>query len=226
MILDIDSDILHRFRSVLPSGSRWQRGGGGRGSNETDWTILDCIYHEADDTYYALDLLAWKGFELFDCTAEFRLFFLRSKFSEELMPEVAKVSSKNEKRIIPLLYHDADPQGIRMAYSDRVPFIRDGLYFIIKQGYYNFGLSPLVLIWKDRACCRYLADGVKGPTSLVLKVGDELPEGGHALLTCEGVALGHVAREEALAHGIVAEDLLRFQITGAAEVPEVSFAHV
>lgn len=39
-----------------------------------------------------------------------------------------------------------------------MPFVRDGLYLLHKEGHYTLGQSPLALIWKDATCSRYLLD--------------------------------------------------------------------
>ena len=57
--------VLDRFASRLPGGSAATRGGDA-------YSIVECVYHEHDRTYYALDLLCWAGHALYDCTTEFR----------------------------------------------------------------------------------------------------------------------------------------------------------
>ncbi|PNH08614.1 Snurportin-1, partial [Tetrabaena socialis] len=46
------------------------------------------------------------------------------------------------------------------SYDDCVDFVRDGLYFLHRQGHYAPGAaaSPLALLWKDLGCSRYLID--------------------------------------------------------------------
>ena len=41
--------------------------------------MLDCIWSEAEQVYYVLDLLSWKDQRLVDCTADFRRYWLASK---------------------------------------------------------------------------------------------------------------------------------------------------
>ncbi|XP_028229430.1 snurportin-1-like isoform X2 [Glycine soja] len=65
--------VLHRFPSGLPSGAR---------KRDPSYSILDCIFHEADQTYYVIDMVCWRGYPLSDCTAEFRFFWLTSKLAE------------------------------------------------------------------------------------------------------------------------------------------------
>lgn len=54
----------------------------GFNSKRCDCTILDCIYVSALDSFYVLDILYYGVQSLLDCDAEFRFFWLRSKFSE------------------------------------------------------------------------------------------------------------------------------------------------
>ena len=72
-----NGSVLHRFTSILPNGSRASIAGSG-----DDFCILDCIFHEADSTYYIIDMMCWKGYALYDCSAEFRLFWVQSKLAE------------------------------------------------------------------------------------------------------------------------------------------------
>lgn len=67
----------HRFSSCLPEGSQSSQ------SFEGHYCILDCIFHEPNQTYYVVDIMAYRGYEMYDCTAEFRLFWLQSKLAEE-----------------------------------------------------------------------------------------------------------------------------------------------
>jgi hypothetical protein len=68
--------ILHRMTSSLPEGSAASLSG-------SDACILDCVYHEGDRTYYAQDLLMWRGHAFYDCTSEFRVAWLQAKLAEE-----------------------------------------------------------------------------------------------------------------------------------------------
>ena len=72
-----NGSMLHKFASCLPNGSRSSIAGSG-----DDFCILDCIFHESDSTYYIIDMMCWKGYALYDCSAEFRLFWVQSKLAE------------------------------------------------------------------------------------------------------------------------------------------------
>ncbi|GIL69575.1 hypothetical protein Vretifemale_497 [Volvox reticuliferus] len=78
---------LHRFYSTLPGGSPATTAGCGgsaaAAASSGDYCLLDCIFHPPNNTYYVQDLLCWRGYALYDTAAEFRTFWLFSKFQEE-----------------------------------------------------------------------------------------------------------------------------------------------
>ena len=58
--------VTHSLKSSLPASC-----------------CIDCIYHEQNRTFYALDLISWNGHEFLCCDASFRLSWLLSKIDEE-----------------------------------------------------------------------------------------------------------------------------------------------
>ena len=68
--------VLHNFQSALPGGSH------ATCTSADSYSILDCIYHAANRTYYVLDMMCWSGYLLYDCSAEFRNFWVQSKLAE------------------------------------------------------------------------------------------------------------------------------------------------
>ncbi|CAN6464786.1 unnamed protein product [Victoria cruziana] len=70
--------VLHHFPSALPNGARTKEVLG----PASMFCILDCVFHEPDQTYYVIDMICWRGYSLYDCTAEFRFFWLNSKLAE------------------------------------------------------------------------------------------------------------------------------------------------
>uniref|UniRef100_A0A7N0UY15 Snurportin-1 n=1 Tax=Kalanchoe fedtschenkoi TaxID=63787 RepID=A0A7N0UY15_KALFE len=70
--------VLHHFPSALPSGSRKKT----VPDPAQSFSVLDCIFHEQDQTYYVIDMVCWRGYSLYDCSAEFRFFWLNSKLAE------------------------------------------------------------------------------------------------------------------------------------------------
>ncbi|KAL3932705.1 MAG: hypothetical protein SGPRY_000599 [Prymnesium sp.] len=126
------------FPSSLPGGSRTR---GKALSCE-----LDCIWHEPSSTYFVLDAISWKGTQLVDCPAEFRFFWLSSKLLET---QAHVRSSTNPCAIFPLEYLPCSVVSLRHAYASALPYERDGLLFVHRDGLYEPGASPLVLSWSD-----------------------------------------------------------------------------
>ena len=157
--------VSRRFASALPGGSRRTK----HGKAEGDFCILDCVFHEPDATYYVLDTLAWNGVSLYDCAAEMRAAWTHAKLGH---PETAEcpeagfvsvddtdASAGNAFRFSPLPVYDADARGIRNAYDGvPVPFQRDGLLFLAKDGAYELGVTPLAALWKDARCSRHFLE--------------------------------------------------------------------
>ncbi len=49
-------------------------------------------------------------------------------------------------------------EGLQHAYSAAVPFRRDGLYLLHKEGHYSLTSTPLAVLWKDSTCSQYFID--------------------------------------------------------------------
>ncbi|KAL4439876.1 hypothetical protein ABPG75_002877 [Micractinium tetrahymenae] len=171
--------LFERFGSPLPAGGRGQPAG------EDNFCILDCIFHAPDQTYYVLDLMCWKGYSLYHCSAEFRLFWVQSKLAESgatsaFATSLLGVSSSSGgsgssmgngsgvgqpaaapaavRRFQPLPAYRCTPEGLATAHSGPVSFQRDGLLLLHKEGQYLSGQTPLALLWKDAASSRYFID--------------------------------------------------------------------
>ncbi|CAM9998491.1 unnamed protein product, partial [Ectocarpus sp. 13 AM-2016] len=147
--------VTHRFSSNLPGGSSTTAGRRGGSKGGGGYCILDCVFHELDQTFFVLDMMAWKGYPLYDCNTDFRFYWVRTKLLEADGP-LDTVSSRNGYRIKPTPYHECDRQGLAHAYASPVPFIKDGLLFYLKTAHYQLGPTPLVLLWKDASVARYL----------------------------------------------------------------------
>ncbi|DBA86304.1 TPA: hypothetical protein ACH3X2_005543 [Trebouxia sp. C0005] len=145
-----NGSILHRFPSILPNGSRASMAGSGN-----DFCILDCIFHEPNSTYYIIDMMCWKGYALYDCSAEFRLFWVQGKLAE-----CTSGSAQGQARypFVPVPAYTCSPEGLQQAYSTPVPFQRDGLYLLHKEGHYSLSSTPLAVLWKDSSCSQYFVD--------------------------------------------------------------------
>ena len=140
--------ILHSdFPSLLPGGSQVTACGGGSG-----YCILDCIYHERDETYYILDAMCWRGYLLYDCAADFRFFWLQTKLDELGAHSLDRVSDENRYRFVPLerAKIGTDAAGLNAIYATDTPYTRDGILLYNSEARYELGTSPLVLQWKVR----------------------------------------------------------------------------
>ncbi|ONI07986.1 hypothetical protein PRUPE_5G151700 [Prunus persica] len=144
--------VLHRFPSALPNGARTRDGSGSAQS----YSILDCIFHEMDQTYYVIDMVCWRGYSLYDCTAEFRFFWLNSKLAETGACEPPSHYHKYRFSLVPV--HTCDQSGLHAAYAGGVPYVKDGLLFYNKHAHYQPGNTPLALVWKDENCSQYVID--------------------------------------------------------------------
>ncbi|XP_036205550.1 snurportin-1 isoform X2 [Myotis myotis] len=100
---------VNKFSSLLPGGNKRNS------TTAKDYTILDCIYSEAKQTYYILDVMCWRGHPFYDCQTDFRFYWMHSKLPEE------EGLGENTK-LNPV----------------------DGLLFYHKQTHYSPGSTPLV----------------------------------------------------------------------------------
>uniref|UniRef100_F6SEX2 Snurportin-1 n=1 Tax=Macaca mulatta TaxID=9544 RepID=F6SEX2_MACMU len=111
---------VNRFSSLLPGGNR-------RNSTAKDYTILDCIYSEVNQTYYVLDVMCWRGHPFYDCQTDFRFYWMHSKLPEE--------EGLGEKTKL---------NPVRPVGPQELPLCVDGLLFYHKQTHYSPGSTPLV----------------------------------------------------------------------------------
>ncbi|XP_036335955.1 snurportin-1-like [Rhagoletis pomonella] len=128
------------FHTCLPGDN------GQRGSKIS--TLLDCVYSSDQDTFYVLDALIYGNQELIHCEAQFRFFWLRSKFDE--CHDLAERGINNEKPLI--LLERLDMENIENVseallrfpfFPNNVPEL-DGLLFYHKESSYTCGSTPLV----------------------------------------------------------------------------------
>ncbi|CAI5716473.1 unnamed protein product [Hyaloperonospora brassicae] len=187
-------NVLKKFPSALPNGSHKTN------KSSDGYCILDCIFHEQNETFYVLDVMCWKGYLLYNCTTEFRLYWMRDKLSEGV---TAAVASANPFRFLPVPCYESDPTGIMAAYSTTYPFLKDGLLFYMKAGHYEMGLSPLALVWKDSNTSRFFVYSAK--PSIILRL-----EGENEFATLEGIALFTADQDFVQQHELSEGDLASF----------------
>lgn len=131
---------LKYFYSLLPGGN------GPRGSKNS--TILDCVYSPGDDTFYVLDALVYGNQELVHCEAQFRFFWLRSKFDECSELGICNILNKKSFKYLPR-YDSENVADVSEAFQ-RYPFWPenlprlDGWLFYHKESSYTSGSTPLV----------------------------------------------------------------------------------
>ncbi|ERN09958.1 hypothetical protein AMTRI_Chr06g194380 [Amborella trichopoda] len=147
-----NGSILHHFPSSLPNGARIKDIAGPAHM----YCILDCIFHEPDQTYYVIDMICWKGYSLYDCSSEFRFFWVNSKLTETGACDTPSFYHKYRFSLVPV-YH-CDQMGLQAAYEGNSPFSKDGLLFYNKHAHYHTGITPLALVWKDMNCSQYFLD--------------------------------------------------------------------
>uniref|UniRef100_W8C9M8 Snurportin-1 n=1 Tax=Ceratitis capitata TaxID=7213 RepID=W8C9M8_CERCA len=128
------------FRTLLP-------GDNGPRSNKM-CTILDCIFSDDKNAFYVLDAIVYGNQELVHCEAQFRFFWLRSKFDE--CPDLHDYSVLNEKPLKFLERFDAERIANVTEALQRYPFWPDnnpeldGWLFYHKESSYTCGRTPLV----------------------------------------------------------------------------------
>ena len=149
-----------RFASALPGGCFAKAGS----LSAEAYSILDCVFHQGTQTYYALDLMCWKGYSLYDCAYEFRRWWLSARLEEIGAMLRAREPSRNKFPIVAVPAWPADAQGLAAARSFVFdadaphPHGRDGVVLSHREGHYELGPTDLTLLWKDRECSSYLVD--------------------------------------------------------------------
>ncbi|KFO89921.1 Snurportin-1, partial [Buceros rhinoceros silvestris] len=127
---------VNRFPSLLPGGNRHNS------TSEKVFCILDCIYSEAEQTYYILDVMCWRGHPVYDCQTDFRFFWLFSKIQEE--EGLGEKSRINPFKFVGLQNFPCSSDSLCKVLAMDFPFEVDGLLFYHKQTHYTPGSTPLV----------------------------------------------------------------------------------
>ncbi|GBG26809.1 Snurportin-1 [Hondaea fermentalgiana] len=205
---------LHEFASVLPHGSPQT------GTGSSDFSMLQCVFHEADQTYYVVDVVFWKGLDVGASDFSFRQFWLHSKLAE--IPEICTSGVGNKYRFQPIPVFDCSMDGLGQAYSAQMQFVKDGLLFFFKTGHYEEGLSPCLLAWKDAKTSRFPIDSPDGihpypVQTCVLRIS--LVSGTLMLRALGDDLVGILNVEDAKAHALENGSVARFAVpSGGLEV--------
>ncbi|GFP89291.1 snurportin-1 [Phtheirospermum japonicum] len=147
-----NGSMLHRFPSALPNGAKANNSS----RSGQSYCILDCIFHEPDQTYYVIDMVCWAGISMYECTAEFRYFWLHSKLVESGACNEPSTYHRYSFKTVEI--YNCDGAGLKAAYNGSVPYVKDGLLFCNMHAHYESGNTPLVLVWKDENCSQYVLD--------------------------------------------------------------------
>ncbi|KAL6996970.1 hypothetical protein U1Q18_007093 [Sarracenia purpurea var. burkii] len=203
-----NGSLLHMFPSALPSGAKAK----GNSGSAQSYCILDCVFHESDQTYYVIDMVCWAGYSLYECAAEFRFFWVNSKLVESGACDLPSFYHKYRFGLVPV--YNCDQAGLHTAYSGPAPYAKDGLLFYNKHAHYQTGNTPLALVWKDENCSQYVIDTdnkgqVPNQQQVVLELQDDVK-----LTTSDDppVLFGCLDMDFAHKSGLQSGNLLRFAV--------------
>ncbi|PWA81841.1 hypothetical protein CTI12_AA184870 [Artemisia annua] len=201
-----NGSLLHRFPSALPNGAKT------RDRSAQSYCILDCIFHEPDQTYYVIDMVCWAGISFYECTAEFRFFWMNSKLVESGACEAPSAYHKYRFSLVPV--YNCDHEGLQTAYTGVVPYVKDGLLFYNKHAHYQTGTTPLTLVWKDDTCSQYVIDtDNKGQIPNQQQVVLELQDNGQLVTSDDPpVVLGCLNAAFIQEAGLRSGNLIRFAV--------------
>ena len=99
---------------------------------------------QPDSTFYVLDCMAWKGHCLYDCAADFRHFWIKSKLSHDASPATLPLPTSpssspcHRYRFLPAHSLPATASGLQAAYEGRdvegraLEYTTDGILFYNK----------------------------------------------------------------------------------------------
>ena len=142
-------------------------------------TILDCVVPDTIRGYacalYVMDVIYWDDAAIAESEAEFRHYWLKSRFSElsfDFSSFGETIDFKVMRSLPPLIYvepKDARGEVIEEMYSNHQDYATDSFIFTHKESQYVAGLSPLQLQWRDRRLSRFVIDTSDFE-------GDRLPE--------------------------------------------------
>lgn len=79
-----------------------------------------------------IDIVCWAGVSFYECTAEFRFFWLNNKLLETGACEAPSLYHNCEFRFSLLSVYNCDQEGLHTAYTGAVPYVKDGLSFYNK----------------------------------------------------------------------------------------------
>lgn len=136
LFFTVKSRYLFKLKTHFP---------GGGGINTTGVTVLDCIFNKRNKTFFVLDCLYWSAMYTLDSEANFRFYWLKTKFYE--MPELSKSVSKKYTfhlmDAIPLEKSLLQEKIFHVLKIEDKEILYDGIVCYHTRGFYTFGYSPL-----------------------------------------------------------------------------------
>lgn len=93
------------------------------------WSVSYCDFQD-DQTYYVIDMVCWAGMSMYECTTEFRFFWLNSKLVES--GACNDPSTYHRYRFLTVAVYNCDQEGLKAAYTGPVSYVKDGLLFYNK----------------------------------------------------------------------------------------------
>ncbi|XP_056629662.1 snurportin-1 [Diorhabda sublineata] len=136
LFFTIKSRYLFKLKTHFP---------GGGGINATGVTVLDCIFNKRNKTFFVLDCLYWSAMYTLDSEANFRFYWLKTKFYE--MPELYKSVSKKYTfhliEAIPLERSLLQEKIFQVLKLEEKEILYDGIVCYHSCGFYTFSYSPL-----------------------------------------------------------------------------------
>ncbi len=72
-------------------------------------------------------MICWRGYSLYDCSAEFKFFWLNSKLAETGACDPPSTYHRYQFHVVPI--YDCGRAGLQDAFNGPFPYIRDGLLF-------------------------------------------------------------------------------------------------
>ena len=187
-------------------------------------TILDCVVPDTIQGYacalYVMDVIYWDEASVAESEAEFRHYWLKSRFAELSFDFSGSetIDFRKMKALPPLIYvepKEATAEVIESMYLNSRDYATDSLIFTHKQSQYVAGLSPLQLQWRDRRLSRFVIDtsdfeGDRIPERQRVVLNAKLSKSGKVKLkTWDDVTVGRMNID-----GVVEKCLVRLTIAG------------
>lgn len=155
---------LFRLESNFPGGIK-------HATAKRGTTILDCIYNKQTKTMFVLDCLCWNYMSLINSEAEFRFYWLKSKFTENVEYSFCEPFKFVLMDCIPAQRPLIQDAMFGCLEIDGNNFFYDGVVFYHKESHYYFCDTPLVG-WLASYMLTELLQIDVGPEHLVRKPDD------------------------------------------------------